>query len=343
MLSKEEQVLYDSYANWMKSKGAKFDKVELKWFHTDYRGIVATDVILKNEIIMYIPDAAIISLQVAKQAPIGKKLEMNEGSLIYPNNSTLSSYVLWEMSNPYSPWTFFLKALPKSVSSFPVFYTPNELKLLEGSSFVQSVEELREDMKHDYKEICRCAPEFKKVASVKDFMRVRVLINSRIFGTVINGEESDAIVPYADMFNYKHKNKMTSWVYSNDLKGFVVKAREVINKGEEVFVFYGNKANYNFLQFYGFVLEDNEYDEVILTIDFFESDPLRSTKESLLEVIKVPMKLRLRHTTTNSKYYRAISFLRYVTYNGTKEELRKVNILYNYYIDLSTLCYATNG
>jgi len=52
-------------------------------------------------------------------------------------------------------------------------------------------------MEKDYTRICKVAPEFAKVATLEDFMRTRALVNSRIFGTKIDGEENDSIVPYA--------------------------------------------------------------------------------------------------------------------------------------------------
>ena len=58
-------------------------------------------------------------------------------------------------------------------------------------------------MEKDYNRICAAAPEFKKMANLNDFMRTRALVNSRIFGTRINNDEDDAIVPYAGIKNSK--------------------------------------------------------------------------------------------------------------------------------------------
>ena len=52
-------------------------------------------------------------------------------------------------------------------------------------------------MQTDYTRICKAAPEFAKMGKLEDFMKIRSLVNSRIFGTKINNEENDAIVPYA--------------------------------------------------------------------------------------------------------------------------------------------------
>lgn len=51
-------------------------------------------------------------------------------------------------------------------------------------------------MKKDYEKICGVAPEFRQ-HSLNDFMRIRCLVNSRIFGTIIEGDEDDSIVPFA--------------------------------------------------------------------------------------------------------------------------------------------------
>ena len=185
MIDEEEKLLYENYTKWAISKGAKFDKIDLTCFYTDYRGLVANSNIKKGEIILFIPDNSIITLKMAKEAHIGKKIIENDANLIYKNNSTFSTYVLWEMANPKTRWKLFFKSLPKSVASFPVFFTEEEKKLLTGSHFLKAIDELKEDMKWDYDKICEAAPEFQKVASLEDFMRIRELINSRIFGTKI--------------------------------------------------------------------------------------------------------------------------------------------------------------
>ena len=324
MISKEEKELYDSYANWMKSKGSIFSKISLKYFYEDYRGIIADEDIDDEETILFIPVDAMITLEMAKVGPIGKKLIANNANLVYPNNSTLATYVLWEMANPNTPWTYLFKALPQSVSIFPIFYTPEELKLLTGSFFIKFIEELKDDMKYDYDTICRWAPEFSKIASLQDFMKIRTLVNSRIFGIEINGKECDAIVPYADMFNFEFKNEMTVWSYDNENKGFIIKANKPIMKGQEISVYYGDKQNYNYLQFYGFALENNEYDEVIFEIAPNETDPLIKYKEELLDYVKLPKRVKVKATTANNKFAKAISFIRFMVFDGNKEDLAEV-------------------
>lgn len=89
-------------------------------------------------------------------------------------------------------------------------------------------------MKKDYDAICVIAPEFKKHA-FKEFIKIRCLINSRIFRIKQKGETCDAVVPFADMINYKYGNNMTHWEYMEQQQEFVIAAIEDIKKDQEVF------------------------------------------------------------------------------------------------------------
>jgi len=120
----------------MKEKGAKFDKVEIKYFYADYRGITAKEAISKEEDIIYVPKDGMITLNSAKQGVIGKKLIEKGVNLIYPNNSMLSTYVLSEQANPKTRWAWLFKAMPKTVNNFPIFFTEAEKVLLKGSPFL---------------------------------------------------------------------------------------------------------------------------------------------------------------------------------------------------------------
>ena len=61
---------------------------------------------------------------------------------------------------------------------------------------VDDIDVLKDDMQKDYETICGVVPDFKR-HSLADFMRIRSLVNSRIFGVKIDGIENDSIVPFA--------------------------------------------------------------------------------------------------------------------------------------------------
>lgn len=90
-----------------------------------------------------------------------------------------------------------------------------------------------------------------------------MLVSSRVFGIVKEGTKTDALVPVADMLNHRLP-KQTSWYYCERSHGFVVQSLREITTGEEVFDSYGLKCNSRFLLNYGFILENNPHNEVVL-------------------------------------------------------------------------------
>eukprot|EP00826_Nyctotherus_ovalis_P044564 TRINITY_DN4819_c0_g1_i1.p2 TRINITY_DN4819_c0_g1~~TRINITY_DN4819_c0_g1_i1.p2 ORF type:complete len:196 (-),score=52.04 TRINITY_DN4819_c0_g1_i1:424-1011(-) len=181
-------------------------------------------------------------------------------------------------------------------------------------------------MEKDYNRICKAAPEFQNIASLKDFMITRALVNSRIFGIKIDGVEDDSIVPYADMFNYKYMSDMTHWTFSAESNAFVIKSKYPIKAGEEIFVYYGNKPNSNFFQFYGFVIDNNENDEVCLKAAISPSDKQKlqtARKETAKRKFKVSAK------TKSLQFEQLMSYLRFVVFEGPSEELKSVGVFGN--------------
>ena len=78
----------------------------------------------------------------------------------------------------------------------------------------------------------------------------------------MGNKRADALVPFADMINHC-VNKQTVWSYSNERKGFIMEAIQNVKKGVEIFDSYGKKSNSRFLLNYGFVIDDNDSDELV--------------------------------------------------------------------------------
>jgi hypothetical protein len=53
-----------------------------------------------------------------------------------------------------------LDTLPKNASCFPVFFTASELKFLEGSPFLETIDDKIKNIQIDYDMICSNVPEF---------------------------------------------------------------------------------------------------------------------------------------------------------------------------------------
>lgn len=74
-----------------------------------------------------------------------------------------------------------------------------------------------------------------------------------------------AMVPFADCLN--HNNVQTKYDYDRDGNGMFrlfPSGSNKYGKGFEVFNSYGRRPNENLLMDYGFAMEDNEWDEVMV-------------------------------------------------------------------------------
>ena len=82
-----------------------------------------------------------------------------------------------------------------------------------------------------YKQISLMVPELAEFGTEKDYLGARILVKSRVFGVTIDGEETRALVPVADMLNHEDKCQI-KWDYDNKQKGFCMKSEEDIKRGE---------------------------------------------------------------------------------------------------------------
>ena len=113
-----------------------------------------------------------------------------------------------------------------------------------------------------------------------------MIANSRAFNILINGIETAAFVPFADMLNHK-RPKHTKWSYCDEQQGLVIKALDDIPRGDQVYVNYGNKCNSRIFLNYGFVSDqNNDANEVPLIASIDEEDPLFGEKVEMLNGYK---------------------------------------------------------
>ena len=149
-----------------------------------------------------------------------------------------------------------------------------------------------------------------------------MLISSRIFGISINDKKTDVLAPFADLLNHK-RPRQTQWYFDNILQSFVIQALEDIEQGNEIFDSYGKKTNARFLLNYGFALEDNDTNEVSLTVVFNDTFPMFKIKKNFFqneyEFIKTFI---LNDNIYESQLFELLSFLRFILFEGD------INILY---------------
>lgn len=131
-----------------------------------------------------------------------------------------------------------------------------------------------------------------------------------------------------DMLNHR-RPQQTAWEYSDKREGFIIESKEDIKRGEQVFDSYGKKCNSRFFLNYGFIVENNDANEVPITIELDLDDPLREVKRKIL-VSGDSKKIRVSEDLTEKNMFHFFSFLRFVVFRGDPMKL------YNYQFQQST-------
>jgi protein-histidine N-methyltransferase len=272
---------FNELITWLIKGGAIFPKIYMKYYTQDYRGVHCSSLIERNEIFIYIPKSHIITLEMAKAAPIGFKMVQANLDLFSPKHSFLTSFILQELQKPLSAWKPYLSILPQHYKNFPIFYTEEEKEWLAGSPFLDQIIEKISDIEEDYKTICQSIKEFSQF-SLESFSKYRMAVSSRIFGVQIDDVATDVLVPLADMLNHKRPRE-TSWTYDQALEGFIVEAIDEICPGAEVLDSYGKKCNSRFLLNYGFIVLNNDANEYPFIFKLKPTDSLYEHKKLILE------------------------------------------------------------
>ena len=308
---------YPAFLNYMKAiykGGVYINKINVKWESDWMRCILASENIKINEILIRVPDDLLISLDVAQNSEIGKYFDDTlKKKLNSPHHCLLTAYLLQEeKKGNNSKWSFYFPFLPSSYSSFPIFYTDDEMKLLEGTQFHKIVTDKKKEIRQDYDWICEKYKGFNQY-SFSNFCKFREVVSSRIFGVTMKGKKNDIIAPYADLFNHC-RPRTTHWAYEDDQNSFIVSSIENLNIGMEVFDSYGRKCNARFLLNYGFTIEDNEDDEVkvILNLDYNDND----YKDKVKILGNSSKKFTLVKNCKNEQSTLFFSWVRIMEYNG---------------------------
>jgi protein-histidine N-methyltransferase len=173
-----------------------------------------------------------------------------------PKHIFLMLYMLLDRHNPRSFFKPYYDILPKTLSNMPIFWNPDELKYLTGSYLLEQIQERNTAIEADYEAISKIIPKFRELCTLDEFKWARMCVCSRNFGLVINGIQTAALVPYADMLNH-YRPRETKWQFDDHLQAFTVVSLQEIHFSDQVYDSYGRKCNHRFLLNYGFSVENN--------------------------------------------------------------------------------------
>lgn len=296
--------LYD----WLAQRGAELRSMVVVDAGSGGRGVRAAVDIREGQLLLRVPRAALITVDVAKRSSIGRR--MLAADIDAPGgHSLLAAHLIAERRRPGSPIAPYLDALPSEFPTVPLFFPKELLPVLKGTLAATLMVRRRETLCRELFALRRAVAAFREV-SVREFFWARTAVITRVFGVKIAGVPTEALVPMADMLNHARPPGV-DWCYDDEAGAFLMRAARDLRAGEELFDSYGRKPNGRFFVHYGFALPEGADDEIEVLLSLPRGAPCLREKAAALESIGGPrgwyrLSNRLKHEDSR----RTFSFLR---------------------------------
>jgi hypothetical protein len=268
-----------------------------------YRGICATRHIPKNELILHLPEALLITSQAFPTSFLPNDFSVHEKFTCF----LLQEFVGKGVESKYLP---YLQTLPLNFNEHPCYLSTDVRSLLP----LWAQEPLRIQMN----EIVECWRKLSKYLEEHDDGKKLLLseqidfeqykwawyaVNTRtVFYVTSSGDKEMALAPFLDLINHTPEpNTRVEFVERPGEKGYTIKSSRAIKMNEEIFLSYGSHSNLKLWSEYGFVpFRHNPYDFLPLEYEWicrnfssFASLEKDARKRKLLDLYHLRSELNL--------------------------------------------------
>jgi hypothetical protein len=267
---------FQNLKKWLKIK----DNIHM--YDRPHRGLYTSKDIKKDtEIIKIKPSHLIEYSNAYKKFPVDNVKEQN--------SITAMVLVIADLEkDPF--WKHYIDTFPKDFSNHIIYYDDKKKALLKNTSlscngfytYYDHIKSIEHDSKVLYK-YCKKTGLLDEYNITYDafhklFVKYRIMVASRIFGYLKNGEHESGMVPYVDLLNYSPVHN-TTWYYDDNQDAFILRATENISKNSELLDDYGEKSNIEFLLYYGFTIPNNKNSTLRIN---YKKNPVELNKTSIL-------------------------------------------------------------
>jgi len=249
--------LHEKLTEWAVSRGTKLNGITAHRFPGKGMGIIAQRNIQAGEVLMTSPMSTIrteLTIPEAVSKPI---------SLPCSVNGLLAAELALDKSSSHELWRSGLPKMQDFKESMPVMW-PMELQHLLPPSAQSILAKQHTKISLDYEAVGVAFADLPYDVYCHNWL----LVSTRTFyytapevtSPPANSDECLAIIPYADYFNHGDTGCKVQYSPSE----YEMTADRPYKKGEEVHISYGNHSNDFLLVEYGFILEENQWDQIDL-------------------------------------------------------------------------------
>jgi len=172
----------------------------------------------------------------------------------------LAADLALDKSRTYKLWNAVIPSKSEMEDSCPLAWVA-ELQTYLPSPAAERLRKQQSKFARDWDEVRLAFSALRE----DDYRYAWLLVNTRTFyystpktEKLYHKDDRMALQPVADLFNHADEGCAVAF----DAESFTIRANRVYEAGEEVFICYGRHANDFLLAEYGFVLEENRWDEV---------------------------------------------------------------------------------
>lgn len=187
--------------------------------------------------------------------PIRKKLASTVSA-----HGLLAADLALDKSPTYKLWNAVMPSKAELEETCPLAWVP-ELQTYLPSPAAERLRKQQSKLARDWEEVRLAFPELRE----EDYRYAWLLVNTRTFyystpktEKLYRKDDRMALQPVADLFNHADEGCAVAF----DPQSFTIRTKRTYEAGEEVFICYGRHGNDFLLAEYGFVLEENRWDEV---------------------------------------------------------------------------------
>ena len=255
---------YDVLLEWGKNNSLVIsDKIEMKYINENNKAYYAKEKIIKNEVILIIPDAITLNIKNALRlyGKKGKKLYkefksyFDESINDFMSDQIFLAYLMYKVNkndklksnNFYKYYQYLFKTFESNLDSFPIFYTMEQLYLIQFTSLINSIDLIKERYGA---EIDIFEKKLKKEIIKDDYYVFRTYSSSKSF----NESGHSVILPFVDMFN-KHPTKYNLKVEATDNITRVIATKDIF-PSEKLYIKYDYLTNHNALILFGITFDE---------------------------------------------------------------------------------------
>ena len=263
---------------WLKKGGCTFPHLAVQHRQGQNRGLFCRADLTEGKRIITISRPFMMCGDKANQSSIGREIAQS-GISLTSRQSVLAAFMLEESARPDSFWKPYLDTLPKRFEEVPVCFDEDRLARLAGSFVLDTVLARRQILAQDYALLSASISRFS--FSFDAFVWAMTAINTRAFSVPSEDDgKVPAMIPLLDMGNHAQSAK-TKWFYEIGPEGMTLEATGPLQRGEQVYLYYGTKTRTRFFAGYGFVAEDIEEAHTSVKVSLYLDDPQYHMKRKL--------------------------------------------------------------